>query len=43
MDNMELLQVTILFVMFWYAGLAAVEITTKRKKPMATKIKSKRG
>jgi hypothetical protein len=39
MDNMELLQVTILFVMFWYAGLAAVEITTKRKKPMATRNK----
>ena len=39
MDNMELLQVTLLFVMFWYAGLAAVEITTERKKPMATRNK----
>jgi hypothetical protein len=36
MDNMELLQVTLLFIMFWYAGLAVVEVTTKRKKPMAT-------
>tara|TARA_R110000822_G_scaffold99907_2_gene225166 strand:- start:361 stop:483 length:123 start_codon:yes stop_codon:yes gene_type:complete len=39
MDNMELLQVTILFIVFWCAGLAAVEITTKRKKPMATRNK----
>jgi hypothetical protein len=39
MDSIELLQVTILFVMFWYAGLAVVEVTTKRKKPMATRIK----
>ena len=39
MDNMELLQVTLLFVMFWYAGLALIEVTTKRKKPMATRNK----
>ena len=39
MDNIELLQVTLLFVMFWYAGLALVEITSNRKKPMATRNK----
>jgi hypothetical protein len=39
MDNIELLQVTLLFVMFWYAGLAVAEATTKRKKPMATRNK----
>jgi hypothetical protein len=39
MDNMELLQATILLIMFWYAGLALIEITTERKKPMATKNK----
>ena len=40
MDNMELLQVTMIFVMFWYAGLALIEVTTKRKKPMATRKKN---
>jgi hypothetical protein len=39
MDNIELLQVTLLFVMFWYAGLALVEVTSNRKKPMATRNK----
>jgi len=39
MDNMELLQATIFLIMFWYAGLALIEITTERKKPMATKNK----
>ena len=31
MDNIELLQATILLIMFWYAGLALIEITTERK------------
>jgi hypothetical protein len=39
MDNIELLQATILLIMFWYAGLALVEITSNRKKPMATRNK----
>tara|TARA_R110000796_G_C14538626_1_gene432666 strand:- start:1652 stop:1780 length:129 start_codon:yes stop_codon:yes gene_type:complete len=41
MDNMELLQATVLFIMFWYAGLAAVEITSKQEKPMATRNKNR--
>tara|TARA_R110000803_G_C11851723_1_gene305957 strand:- start:6 stop:137 length:132 start_codon:yes stop_codon:yes gene_type:complete len=43
MSNVELLEVMMIFTMLWYVGAALVEGTRDMKKPMATKIKSKRG
>lgn len=39
MDNVELVQVMIIFTALWYVGLALIEGTRSMKKPMATRNK----